>query len=45
MYVRIFAIKKLLEKLETERESVDVKFKDIVGSLSHLLVDASEPFE
>ncbi|KAF8061202.1 hypothetical protein N665_1211s0002 [Sinapis alba] len=45
LYVRIFAIKKLLKKLETERESVDVKFKEIVKSLSHLLVDASEAYE
>ncbi|XP_009147685.1 TSK-associating protein 1 isoform X5 [Brassica rapa] len=45
LYVRIFAIKKLLKKLETERESVDVKFKGIVKGLSHLLVDASEAYE
>ncbi|KAJ4917839.1 TSK-associating protein 1 [Raphanus sativus] len=45
LYVRIFAIKKLLRKLETERESVDVKFKEIVKGLSHLLVDASEAYE
>ncbi|KAF8048699.1 hypothetical protein N665_2430s0004 [Sinapis alba] len=45
LYIRIFAIKKLLKKLETERESVDVKFKEIVKSLSHLLVDASEAYE
>ncbi|XP_048616428.1 TSK-associating protein 1 isoform X3 [Brassica napus] len=45
LYVRIFAIKKLLKKLETERESVDVMFKEIVKGLSHLLVDASEAYE
>ncbi|XP_024005936.1 TSK-associating protein 1 isoform X2 [Eutrema salsugineum] len=45
LYVRIFAIKKLLKKLEAERESVDVKFKEIVNGLSHLLVDASEAYE
>ena len=45
LYLRIFAIKKLLKKLETERESVDLKFKDIVRSLSHLLVHASDPYE
>ncbi|KAL0696652.1 hypothetical protein Bca4012_063832 [Brassica carinata] len=45
LYVRIFAIKKLLKRIETERESVDVKFKEIVKSLSHLLVDASEAYE
>ncbi|KAJ0242272.1 TSK-associating protein 1 [Hirschfeldia incana] len=45
LYVRIFAIKKLLRKLQTERESVDVKFKEIVKGLSHLLVDSSEAYE
>ncbi|XP_033146864.1 TSK-associating protein 1 isoform X5 [Brassica rapa] len=45
LYVRIFAIKKLLKKLETEREAVDVKFKEVVKGLSHLLVDASEAYE
>lgn len=45
LYVRIFSIKKLLKKLETEKESVDGKFKEIVKSLSHLLVDASEAYE
>ncbi|KAG2328266.1 hypothetical protein Bca4012_037306 [Brassica carinata] len=45
LYVRIFAIKKLLKKLETEREAVDVKFKEVVNGLSHLLVDASEAYE
>lgn len=45
LYVRIFAIKKLLKKLEAERESVDGKFKGIVNSLSHLLVEASEAYE
>ncbi|KAF8091119.1 hypothetical protein N665_0453s0025 [Sinapis alba] len=45
LYVRIFAIKKLLRKLETEREAVDVKFKEVVNGLSHLLVDASEAYE
>ncbi|KAJ0250420.1 TSK-associating protein 1 [Hirschfeldia incana] len=45
LYVRIFAIKKLLRKLETEREAVDVKFKEVVKGLSHLLVDASEAYD
>uniref|UniRef100_A0A1J3K079 TSK-associating protein 1 n=1 Tax=Noccaea caerulescens TaxID=107243 RepID=A0A1J3K079_NOCCA len=45
LYVRIFAIKKLLKKLEEERESVDGKFKEILNNLSHLLVDASEAYE
>ncbi|XP_018491379.1 TSK-associating protein 1 [Raphanus sativus] len=45
LYVRIFAIKKLLKKLETEREAVDVEFKKVVKGLSHFLVDASEAYE
>ncbi|XP_013592289.1 TSK-associating protein 1-like isoform X2 [Brassica napus] len=45
LYIKIFAIKKLLKKLETEREAVDVKFKEVVKGLSHLLVDASEAYE
>lgn len=45
LYVRIFAIKKLLAKLEAERASIDAKFKGTVKSLSHLLVDASEAYE
>ncbi|KFK35794.1 hypothetical protein AALP_AA4G037400 [Arabis alpina] len=45
LYVRIFSIKKLLKKLESEKEIVDGKFKEIVNSLSHLLVDASEAYE
>ncbi|CAH8365773.1 unnamed protein product [Eruca vesicaria subsp. sativa] len=42
LYVRIFAIKKLLKKLKL-RESVDEKFKNILKSLSHFLVDSFEP--
>lgn len=45
LYVRIFAIKKLLRKIETEKEAVDGKFKEIVNNLSRLLVDASEAYE
>ncbi|CAH2036490.1 unnamed protein product [Thlaspi arvense] len=45
LYVRIFAIKKLLRKLEAERETVDVKFKEVAKGLSHLLADASEAYE
>ncbi|EOA39790.1 hypothetical protein CARUB_v10008445mg [Capsella rubella] len=45
LYVRIFAIKKLLAEFEAEKESVDAKFKETVKNLSHLLVDASEAYE
>ncbi|KAG7657254.1 hypothetical protein ISN44_As01g043360 [Arabidopsis suecica] len=45
LFVKIFAIKKLLAKLEAEKESVDGKFKETVKELSHLLVDASEAYE
>ncbi|KAL9859851.1 TSK-associating protein 1 [Arabidopsis thaliana] len=45
LFVKIFAIKKLLAKLEAEKESVDGKFKETVKELSHLLADASEAYE
>ncbi|CAE5960028.1 unnamed protein product [Arabidopsis arenosa] len=45
LFVRIFAIKKLLSKLEAEKESIDGKFKETVKELSHFLVDASEAYE
>ncbi|KAG7594974.1 hypothetical protein ISN45_Aa01g037000 [Arabidopsis thaliana x Arabidopsis arenosa] len=45
LFVRIFAIKKLLAKLEAEKESIDGKFKETVKELSHFLVDASEAYE
>ncbi|XP_020867898.1 TSK-associating protein 1 isoform X3 [Arabidopsis lyrata subsp. lyrata] len=45
LFVRIFAIKKLLAKLEAEKESIDGKFKETVKELSHFLVDASDAYE
>ncbi|CAA0289292.1 unnamed protein product [Arabidopsis thaliana] len=45
LFVKIFAIKKLLAKLEAEKESVDGNFKETVKELSHLLADASEAYE
>ncbi|VVA97785.1 unnamed protein product [Arabis nemorensis] len=43
--VRIFAIKKLLAKLEEEKKNVDLKFKSTETNLAKLLKEASQAYE
>ncbi|CAH8359656.1 unnamed protein product, partial [Eruca vesicaria subsp. sativa] len=43
--IRIFAIKKLLVKLEAEKVSVDLKFKSTESSLARLLKEATQAYE
>ncbi|CAH8362871.1 unnamed protein product [Eruca vesicaria subsp. sativa] len=45
LYVKIFAIKKLVAKLEAEKEEVDLSFEEIVRSLSRVIGEASEAYE
>ncbi|CAA7057952.1 unnamed protein product [Microthlaspi erraticum] len=45
LYVKIFAIKKLVLKLEAEKEEVDVSFQKSVGSLSRVIEEASQAYE
>ncbi|XP_048635745.1 TSA1-like protein isoform X3 [Brassica napus] len=43
--IKIFAIKKLLVKLEAEKVSVDLKFKSTETNLGRLLKEASQAYE
>ncbi|XP_009146187.1 TSA1-like protein isoform X10 [Brassica rapa] len=43
--IKIFAIKKLLVKLEAEKVSVDLKFKSTESNLGRLLKEASQAYE
>ncbi|KAF8086562.1 hypothetical protein N665_0620s0002 [Sinapis alba] len=43
--IKIFAIKKLLVKLEAEKVSVDLKFKSTETNLARLLKEASQAYE
>ncbi|KFK38946.1 hypothetical protein AALP_AA3G180600 [Arabis alpina] len=43
--IRIFAIKKLLAKLEAEKLNVDLKFKSTETNLAKLLKEASQAYE
>ncbi|CAN8259167.1 unnamed protein product [Cochlearia groenlandica] len=43
--IKIFAIKKLLANLETEKVNVDVKFKSTETNLARLLKEASKAYE
>lgn len=43
--IRIFAIKKLLAKLEAEKKNVDLKFKSTERNLAKLLKEASQAYE
>ncbi|XP_010545734.1 PREDICTED: TSK-associating protein 1 isoform X1 [Tarenaya hassleriana] len=45
LYVKIVAIKKLLAKLEAEKEAVDAKFQELVTRLMHLMEEASHAQE
>ncbi|KAG2315745.1 hypothetical protein Bca52824_018867 [Brassica carinata] len=45
LYVKIFAIKKLVMKLEAEKEEVDINFQKIKGNLSRVLEEASQAYE
>ncbi|CAF1704675.1 unnamed protein product [Brassica napus] len=45
LYVKIFAIKKLVLKLEAEKEEVDMNFQKIVGNLSRVIEEASQSYE
>uniref|UniRef100_A0A1J3G3G9 NAI2-like protein n=2 Tax=Noccaea caerulescens TaxID=107243 RepID=A0A1J3G3G9_NOCCA len=45
LYVKIFAIKKLVLKLEAEKEEVDVSFQKSVGNLSRVIEEASQAYE
>lgn len=45
LYVKIYAIKKLVMKLEAEKEEVDMNFQKIVGNLSRVLEEASQAYE
>ncbi|KAL1191346.1 TSA1-like protein [Cardamine amara subsp. amara] len=45
LYTKIFAIKKLLVKLEGEKVNVDSKFKSLETNLSQLLKEASQAYE
>uniref|UniRef100_A0A1J3GS45 TSA1-like protein n=1 Tax=Noccaea caerulescens TaxID=107243 RepID=A0A1J3GS45_NOCCA len=45
LYIRIFAIKKLLVKLEAEKVNVDSQFKSLETDLSQLLKEASQAYE
>ncbi|XP_056854699.1 NAI2-like protein isoform X2 [Raphanus sativus] len=45
LYVKIYAIKKLVMKLEAEKEEVDMNFQKIVGTLSRVLEEASQAYE
>ena len=43
--IKIFAIKKLLVKLEAEKVSVDLKFKSTESNLGRFLKEASQAYE
>ncbi|CAN8269263.1 unnamed protein product [Cochlearia groenlandica] len=45
LYVKIFAIKKLVVKLEAEKVEVDLSFKKIVVNLSRVLEESSKAYE
>ncbi|CAA0382587.1 unnamed protein product [Arabidopsis thaliana] len=45
LYVKIFAIKKLISKLEAEKEEVDMTFEKTVANLSRVIEEASQAYE
>ncbi|XP_010487440.1 PREDICTED: NAI2-like protein [Camelina sativa] len=45
LYVKIFAIKKLVLKLEAEKEEVDMNFQKTVVNLSHVIEESSKAYE
>ncbi|EFH61378.1 hypothetical protein ARALYDRAFT_897895 [Arabidopsis lyrata subsp. lyrata] len=45
LYVKIFAIKKLVLKLEAEKEEVDMTFEKTVVNLSRVIEEASQAYE
>ncbi|CAH2060813.1 unnamed protein product [Thlaspi arvense] len=43
--VKIFAMKKMVLRLEAEKREVDIEFKKIVENLSHVLEESSKAYE